>query len=286
MGLRWCSEGPGCGLSEEPMSGVRSGHAGLQSRPRVPTRACCLFPFLVVDDLPVDDVGQPASQAAHGFHRGLPGGFALVVVGAAFGGVAQLHDRPDVQHPVDPPVPGPGQAVAGLFSGGGVDRGGAVPGGEPVPVGEAADVADIGEQPRRCGGADAVQVEQCRVLRGDECLQVGVDGLVLLVDALELTGQVDGQPAPGPPDDVAWPGGGDQRLLMVIGSAGWNGSASGRLLNRPRIPAAARASAVGRPGRARARIGVAKPCYLASRPDLAAGRRIEHCHERAEAHPR
>jgi hypothetical protein len=53
------------------------------------------------------------------------------------------------------------------------------------------------------------------VLGGDQYLQVGVDGLDLLVDALELTGQFDGQPAPGPPDNVAWPGGGDQRPGLV-----------------------------------------------------------------------
>ena len=43
---------------------------------------------------------------------GLAGGDLAPVVGAAFGVVAELDDGHDVQHPVDPPVPGPGQPMA------------------------------------------------------------------------------------------------------------------------------------------------------------------------------
>src|SRR4051794_17920308 len=56
--------------------------------------------------------------------------------GAAFGGVPQLHGGHDVQRPVDLPVPGPGEPVADLVAGGGVDEGGAVPGREVRPAGE------------------------------------------------------------------------------------------------------------------------------------------------------
>ncbi len=51
-----------------------------------------------------------------GSMEGLPGGFPGVVVGAALGRVAQLDDGHDVQCPVDPPVPGPRQAVALLLA--------------------------------------------------------------------------------------------------------------------------------------------------------------------------
>jgi hypothetical protein len=60
---------------------------------------------------------------------------------------AQLDDGHDVQGAVDPPVPGPGQAVAFLASGRGIQRRGAVPGRELVPAGEAVDVTGVSQQP-------------------------------------------------------------------------------------------------------------------------------------------
>jgi hypothetical protein len=97
-----------------------------------------------LEHLPVDDVGQAPLEAAHGFHRGLTGGFPGVVVGASFGPVAQLDDGHDVQRPVDPAVAGAGEPVALLLAGGGVQGCGAVPGREVVPAGESVDVADVG----------------------------------------------------------------------------------------------------------------------------------------------
>jgi hypothetical protein len=74
-----------------------------------------------------------------------PGGFAGVVVGAAFGWVAQLDDGHDVQGPVDPPVAGAGEPVSLLLSGGRVQGRGAVPGREVVPAGEPVHVARVGQ---------------------------------------------------------------------------------------------------------------------------------------------
>ena len=93
------------------------GRAGLKSRPRVPTRARCFASLLVVEHARVDDIGESAFEGAHRHHRGHAAGFASVVVGAAFGGVPQLHDGHDVQGAVDAPVAGAGQPVALLVAG-------------------------------------------------------------------------------------------------------------------------------------------------------------------------
>lgn len=125
----------------------------------------------VVDHLPVDHVGQAAFEAAHGFHRGLAGGEFAPVVAAAFGVMAELDDGHDVQHPVDAPVPGPGQAVTFLVAGGRLDRGGAVAGGEVrggAEPGDVADVSDVSDQAGRAGRADPVELAQRAAGRGDE----------------------------------------------------------------------------------------------------------------------
>ena len=96
-----------------------------------------------------------------------PAAILRVVVGAAFGRVAQLDDGHDVQHPVDPPVAGARQPVPLLLAGGGIQWRGAVPGREVVPAGEPVDVADVGEQPGRAGRPDAVQLQQRRALGFD-----------------------------------------------------------------------------------------------------------------------
>ena len=84
------------------------------------------------------------------------------VVGPAVGVEADLGDRGDVDHVVHPPVPGPGEPVPVLLTGGGVQGCGAGPGREPVAVGEPGDVADVGQDPggarrvRRRGGPSGV----------------------------------------------------------------------------------------------------------------------------------
>ena len=115
----------------------------------MPSRAC-FASFLVGERAGEHDVGQAPFEGAHGHHGWHAAVPALVVVGAAFGLVPQLDYGHDVQDPVDAPVPGSGEPVAGLAAGGRVQRRGAVPGGEPVAAGEPVDVADVGEQP---GGA-------------------------------------------------------------------------------------------------------------------------------------
>src|SRR5918995_4900770 len=123
-------------------------------------------------------------------NRGLPGGLALVVVGAAFCRVAQLHDRHDVQHPVDPPVPGPRQPVAGLFTGGGVDRGGAVPGGEPFPIGD-------GQLYCYCDGPVASPPPPLR-----ELLAGYAEPVPTLLDALDEASNGDGTGQAGAVEEV------------------------------------------------------------------------------------
>src|SRR5258705_9825783 len=82
------------------------------------------------------------------------------VVGPSGSVVAQLNDSHDVQDPVDAPVPGPGQPVALLVAGGGVQRCGTVPRREVPPAGETVNVADIADEADGAGRADAVGVVQ------------------------------------------------------------------------------------------------------------------------------
>jgi hypothetical protein len=86
-----------------------------------------------------------ANRVAEGFHAGLALGAAALIVGPAGRVVTQLDHGHDVQHPVDAPVAGTGEAVAFLVAGGCLDRGGAVPGGEVRGGAESGDVADVAE---------------------------------------------------------------------------------------------------------------------------------------------
>ena len=78
--------------------------------------------------------------------------------------------------------PPPGEPVADLLAGGGVQGCGAGPGREPVAVGEPGDVADVGQYACGAGGPDAVDLHQRRASRGDRGLELGRDRLQLLVD--------------------------------------------------------------------------------------------------------
>ena len=57
--------------------------------------------LIVGGQLAVEDIGEPAFEAAQGFHRCLAGGEFASVVGASLGVVADLDDGHDVQDPVD-----------------------------------------------------------------------------------------------------------------------------------------------------------------------------------------
>ena len=48
------------------------GHAGVQSRPRLPSRARCLASFLVGEHAGEDDVGQASFQARMAIIEGIP----------------------------------------------------------------------------------------------------------------------------------------------------------------------------------------------------------------------
>ena len=122
--------------------------------------------------------------------------------------------------------------MALLLAGGGVQRCGAVPGREVVPAGEPVDVADVGQQPGRAGGADAVQFEQRGVLGSDEGLDLFLAGLDLAVDAFQLGDQLGGEPPAGLAGDVTRPGGRDQGTGLRRGQE----SSSPR---RAAVPAAA-----------------------------------------------
>src|SRR5213079_3204229 len=80
--------------------------------------------------------------------------------------VADLGDCHHVQGVVDPPVPGPGQAVADLVAGGDVDRGGAVIAGEGDQGGDLdAEVLDPGVEGADVGEVVAgdLQADRCDV---------------------------------------------------------------------------------------------------------------------------
>jgi hypothetical protein len=113
-----------------------------------------------------------------------------------------LDDTHDVQRPVDSTVAGVGWAMPLLFAGGCVQRCGAVPGRESVPGAEPVDVADVGQQPRGAGGADAVQVEQCGAAGDHPLAKIFLRDLHLPADRLKLADQLHDQTTAGLPHDV------------------------------------------------------------------------------------
>jgi hypothetical protein len=51
------------------------GHAGLQSRPRLPSRACCLTPYLVLEHTGEHDVRQAPFEGRMAIIDGIPPAF-------------------------------------------------------------------------------------------------------------------------------------------------------------------------------------------------------------------
>jgi hypothetical protein len=65
-----------------------------------------------------------------------------------------------VDHVVDPAIAGPGEPMAVLLTGRGIQGSGAGPGSEPVAVGEPSDVTDVGQDPRSHDSADTVDLHE------------------------------------------------------------------------------------------------------------------------------
>jgi len=164
------------------------------------------------DQLAIDRVRDPALEAADRFHGLLACGSFASVVDPSLGVEAELGDRGDVDHVVDPPVPSSGESVAVLFTGGGIKGGGAGPGREPVPVGEACDVADVGEDPGRHDRSDAVKVHQSGVASQDHGLEFRGGLLDLRIDRDQLSELLGRDAATCLPGDVTRPDAGEDRL--------------------------------------------------------------------------
>ena len=145
----------------------------------------------------IHDVGEPSFEAAHGLHGRLAGGFSPVEIGPPLSGVTELNHRHHVKGAVDLSVPGPGEPVASVVPGGGVQGRRAVPGCEVVPVGEPVDVADLDQQPGRGRRPDAMQVHQGGAGLDDELLDLLVEGLGALIDLLQVTDQFERDPFAG-----------------------------------------------------------------------------------------
>ena len=77
----------------------------------------------VVDELPVDDVGQSAFQTAQRFLVALAGRPFASVVGACSGVAGELSDRHDVQGVVELTVSGAREPMSHNVTGGDLDRG-------------------------------------------------------------------------------------------------------------------------------------------------------------------
>ena len=113
----------------------------------MPSRVRAFCALGVGDELFVDGIGDASLETTDGLLWLLPRSSLPAVVGAALAVQAQLGDRGDVDHVVDPAVPGPRKPVAVLLTGGSVEWCGAGPGREPVAVGEPSDVTDVGHLP-------------------------------------------------------------------------------------------------------------------------------------------
>jgi hypothetical protein len=81
----------------------------------------------VREELAIQGVGDPAFQAPHCLHGFLALGALAPGVGASVGVQPQLGDRGDVDDVVHPSVPGPGEAVPVVLTGGRVQGCGASP---------------------------------------------------------------------------------------------------------------------------------------------------------------
>lgn len=105
--------------------------------------------------------------------------------------------------------------MAALVAGGGVERGGAVPGREVGAGWEAGDVADVDEQSRGAGRADAVQRQQRGAGGLDQLAQLLVGGLLPCVDPLEISNELGSDATSRLAGGVARPDLREQRLRLL-----------------------------------------------------------------------
>ena len=163
----------------------------------MPTRAPLCPLLLVVDELPVDGVGQSSFQAAQRAFLTFACGEFLGVVGTPAGVVTLVAQRDDVQGVVELAVAGPGQPVSFDLAGGHLDRGGAGVGREVMARREAAHIADLAEDHRGRRGPDAFDGGQAGAGRFDRGLEAFVEVFELAVECDEVIEQVDGELAAG-----------------------------------------------------------------------------------------
>jgi hypothetical protein len=120
----------------------------------------CLYQAAVIREvsvsriMAVDDVAEPAFQAAQGFFVALTLGASALVVGPSCGLVADLGNRHDVPGGVQLTVPGSGQSVSLDVAGGGFEGRDAAVGAER---GSEAEATDAGGASQDLGGEQVAE---------------------------------------------------------------------------------------------------------------------------------
>jgi hypothetical protein len=111
-------------------------------------------------------------------------------------------------------LPARDSPVADVLPAGGVDWRRPSPGREVAAVREPGDVADVSEDPRRPGRADAVDVHQVRPGGEDSFLELGIHSLQLRVEPFDVREFFRGHPAAHLPGRIVRPHAGQQRLVL------------------------------------------------------------------------
>ena len=129
--------GPGSDLSEEPVSGCEPVPLESETLPECPPGPVAAPLLRSSSRARYTRSDRRLFEASHRFVGSLACRDLSVVVGPAFGGVAQLDPAMMCSKPVDLAVPAAGESVAHVVPRGGVDGGGAGPGREVALVREA-----------------------------------------------------------------------------------------------------------------------------------------------------
>jgi hypothetical protein len=169
------------------------------------------------DECAIDDVGEPAFEAAQGFFRCLAlEAFAFVVGPAGRARVADLGHGHHVQRVVQTPVSGPGEPMPDLLAGGGIDGCGAVVGGEVILGREPVDRFDLGEDAAGDDRADAVELGQVRAGAHDQGIDLPADSLHLRVQGSDVVQVLVRELQPHQRDRLLRP----QFVQQLLGSGG------------------------------------------------------------------